>query len=275
MISKIFPFFLPILILACNPRNGNEEDQGGVTPPAVPEAPAIPYTIVNAYPHDTSAFTQGLEFHRGKLFESTGLEGRSTLRTVDLVTGKVRQQHKLADKFFGEGITVLKDTLYQLTWQNHVVFVYDPQTLRVIREMNWTGEGWGIANDGKSLIISDGSDKLYFVRPSDLKLEKVVSVTDHLGPLNNLNELEYVNGSIYANRIDYNYIVKIDPANGHVTGRMDFTDILKRYAKTDLTYIQTNPHGAVLNGIAWDPDKKKMYITGKLWPLIFELDMMP
>jgi glutamine cyclotransferase len=264
-----------ILFLACNNPDSTSKTVEESDVSSVPEAPAIPYTILNAYPHDTSAFTQGLEFYKGQLYESTGLEGRSTLRTVDLKTGAVKQLHKLAPKEFGEGITVLNDTLYQLTWENHIVFVYDPKTLKLIRQMTWNGEGWGITNNGKSLILSDGSDKLYFCQPSDLKLEKVLSVTDHLGPLNNLNELEYVNGSIYANRIEYNYIVKINPSNGFVTGKLDFTDILKKYAKIDLTYIQTNPHGAVLNGIAWNPENKKMYITGKLWPLLFELDMQP
>jgi glutamine cyclotransferase len=264
-----------ILFLACNNPDSTSKTVEESDVSNVPEAPAIPYTILNAYPHDTSAFTQGLEFYKGQLYESTGLEGRSTLRTVDLKTGAVKQLHKLAPKEFGEGITVLNDTLYQLTWENHIVFVYDPKTLKLIRQMTWNGEGWGITNNGKSLILSDGSDKLYFCRPSDLKLEKVLSVTDHLGPLNNLNELEYVNGSVYANRIEYNYIVKINPSNGFVTGKLDFTDILKKYAKIDLTYIQTNPHGAVLNGIAWNPENKKMYITGKLWPLLFELDMQP
>ena len=266
---------LSILFLACNNPDSTSKTVEESDVSSVPEAPAIPYTILNAYPHDTSAFTQGLEFYKGQLYESTGLEGRSTLRTVDLKTGAVKQLHKLAPKEFGEGITVLNDTLYQLTWENHIVFVYDPKTLKLIRQMTWNGEGWGITNNGKSLILSDGSDKLYFCRPSDLKLEKVLSVTDHLGPLNNLNELEYVNGSVYANRIEYNYIVKINPSNGFVTGKLDFTDILKKYAKIDLTYIQTNPHGAVLNGIAWNPENKKMYITGKLWPLLFELDMQP
>ncbi|MFN7689246.1 MAG: glutaminyl-peptide cyclotransferase [Sphingobacteriales bacterium] len=264
-----------ILFLACNNPDSSSKTVEESDVSSVPEAPAIPYTILNAYPHDTSAFTQGLEFYKGQLYESTGLEGRSTLRTVDLKTGAVKQLHKLAPKEFGEGITVLNDTLYQLTWENHIVFVYDPKTLKLIRQMTWNGEGWGITNNGKSLILSDGSDKLYFCRPSDLKLEKVLSVTDHLGPLNNLNELEYVNGSVYANRIEYNYIVKINPSNGFVTGKLDFTDILKKYAKIDLTYIQTNPHGAVLNGIAWNQENKKMYITGKLWPLLFELDMQP
>jgi glutamine cyclotransferase len=264
-----------ILFLACNNPDSTSKTVEESDVSSVPEAPAIPYTILNAYPHDTSAFTQGLEFYKGQLYESTGLEGRSTLRTVDPKTGAVKQLHKLAPKEFGEGITVLNDTLYQLTWENHIVFVYEPKTLKLIRQMTWNGEGWGITNNGKSLILSDGSDKLYFCRPSDLKLEKVLSVTDHLGPLNNLNELEYVNGSVYANRIEYNYIVKINPSNGFVTGKLDFTDILKKYAKIDLTYIQTNPHGAVLNGRAWNPENKKMYITGKLWPLLFELDMQP
>jgi glutamine cyclotransferase len=272
-------FFLPlmvsVMVLSCdNPASTKPDENQGNTP-VIPEAPAIPYTVLNAYPHDTAAFTQGLEFYKGTLYESTGLEGRSSLRMVDHRTGTVKKIQKLDGKLFGEGITVLRDTLYQLTWENHIVLVYDPKTLKVIRQMSWNGEGWGITTDGRSLIISDGSDKLYFCRPADLKLEKVVSVTDHLGPLNNLNELEYVNGSIYANRIEYNYIVRINPANGFVTGKMDFTDILKKYAKIDLTYLQTNPHGAVLNGIAWNPDNKRMYITGKLWPLLFELDMQP
>jgi glutaminyl-peptide cyclotransferase len=275
MLKNIFPFILSLLFLACNndAENANKESQ--TVEPTIPEASFLPYTIVNAYPHDTSSFTQGLEFYNGTLYESTGLTGRSTLRTVDLTSGKSKQIHKLEDKFFGEGITIFKDTLYQLTWENHIVFVYDPKTLKVIRQMNWSNEGWGITNDGHSLIISDGSDKLYFVKPSDLKLEKVLSVTDHLGPVNNINELEFVNGSIYANRIEYNYIVKIDPSNGHVIGKLDFTDTLKKYAKIDLTYIATNPHGAVLNGIAWDPDKKRMFITGKLWPLMFEVQLQP
>lgn len=274
MLKTIFAIALFLSLFACNDR-AREDQNAGETTPVIAEAAPIPYTIVNAYPHDTAAFTQGLEFYKGIMYESTGLEGRSTLRTVDHITGKVKQQKKLDDKIFAEGITFLRDTLYQLTWENHIVYVYDAKDMRLIRQMNWSNEGWGITNDGHSLIISDGSDKLYFVQPADLKLEKVVSVTDHLGPMNNINELEYVNGSIYANRIDYNYIVRIDPSNGHITGRMDFTDILKKYAKIDLTYIATNPHGAVLNGIAWDPEKKKMYITGKLWPLLFELQMEP
>ncbi|HLO80554.1 MAG TPA: glutaminyl-peptide cyclotransferase [Chitinophagaceae bacterium] len=276
MLKSILPAVLVLLVLSCN-NAGNEESSsaGQVETPVIPEAPMVPYTIVNTYPHDTAAFTQGFEFHDGTLLESTGLEGRSSLRKVDLASGKPKELKHLDDKLFGEGITVLNDTLYQLTWQNHKVLLYNPVSFKPLGELNWSNEGWGITNDGKSLFISDGSDKIYVVKPGTLKLERVISVTDHLGPLNNLNELEFINGSIYANRIEYNYIVKIDPSNGHVTGKLDFTDILKKYSKMDLSYLENNPHGAVLNGIAWEPSKKKMYITGKLWPLVFELQVEP
>ena len=276
MREKIAALLL-LFSLACNNNDHQKgmDDAGETGGTVIPEAVNIPYTIVNVYPHDTSAYTQGLEFMKDVIIESTGRYGFSTLRKVDPVSGRVLQVKKMDKAIFGEGITVLRDTIYQLTWREHIVYVYDPKDFRLIRQMNWTGEGWGITNDGKSLIISDGSDKLYVVEPSNLKLQKVLSVTDNLGPLNNLNELEYVNGHIYANRYGYNFIVRIDPANGHVTGKMDFTDVLKKYSKADLTYINNNTDEAVLNGIAWDPVKKKMYITGKLWPNLFELQMEP
>ena len=276
MREKIAALLL-LFSLACNNNDHQKgmDDAGETGGMGIPEAVNIPYTIVNVYPHDTSAYTQGLEFMKDVIIESTGRYGFSTLRKVDPVSGRVLQVKKMDKAIFGEGITVLRDTIYQLTWREHIVYVYDPKDFRLIRQMNWTSEGWGITNDGKSLIISDGSDKLYVVEPSNLKLQKVLSVTDNLGPLNNLNELEYVNGHIYANRYGYNFIVRIDPANGHVTGKMDFTDVLKKYSKADLTYINNNTDEAVLNGIAWDPVKKKMYITGKLWPNLFELQMEP
>jgi len=276
MREKIAALLL-LFSLACNNNDHQKgtDDAGESAGTGIPEAINIPYTIVNVYPHDTSAYTQGLEFMKDIIIESTGRYGYSTLRKVDPVSGRVLLVKKMDKAIFGEGITVLRDTIYQLTWREHIVYVYDPKDFRLIRQMNWSGEGWGITNDGKSLIISDGSDKLYMVEPSNLKLQKVLSVTDNLGPLNNLNELEYVNGHIYANRYGYNFIVRIDPANGHITGKMDFTDVLKKYSKADLTYINNNTDEAVLNGIAWDPVKKKMYITGKLWPNLFELQMEP
>jgi glutaminyl-peptide cyclotransferase len=276
MHNKIFAVVLVLFSLACNSNENKKSEVIAETAgTGIPEAAVIPYTIINVYPHDTSAYTQGLEVYKGIFLESTGRYCCSTLRKVDPVTGKPSLLKKMDSRIFGEGLTVLRDTIYQLTWREHIVYVYDPKDFRLIRQMNWTSEGWGITNDGKSLIISDGTDKLYIVEPAGLKLQKVISVSDNLGPLNNINELEYVNGHIYANRYGYNFIVKIDPANGHVVGTMDFTDVLKKYSKSDLTFVNNNADEAVLNGIAWDPVKKKMYITGKQWPNLFELQMEP
>ena len=275
MCKRFFFIFCFAVIFSCNSGSDSNTTPSEPIAAAVPEAPMIPYTIVNAYPHDTAAFTQGLEFYKGTLYESTGLEGRSTLRKVDVKSGVPGELKKLDPKLFGEGITVLNDTLYQLTWQNHKVLIYDPASFKPLGELSWSNDGWGITNDGRSLYLTDGSDKIYVVKPGTLKLERVISVSDHLGPVNNLNELEYVNGSIYANRLDYEYVIRINPANGYVTGKMNFADLLKKYSKMDLSYLTANPHGAVLNGIAWDADKKKMFITGKLWPLMFEVQLEP
>lgn len=275
MSSKLFYLLLLAGLASCgsaNNDNGATQENPGA---GIPEAPLIPYTILNAFPHDTAAFTQGFEFYKGELLESTGLEGRSSLRKVDLKSGQPKTIKPLDTKLFGEGITVLGDTLYQLTWQNKKVLLYDPKSLVLKGELPWSYEGWGITNDGRSLYISDGSDKLYVVSRGSLKLERVISVSDHLGPVNNLNELEYINGVIYANRLDYTYIMRIDPRNGQVTGKIDLKDVLEKYARIDLGYIRNNVHGAVLNGIAWEPESKKMYVTGKLWPLVFELQLQP
>jgi glutamine cyclotransferase len=266
------------IILALFSCGGGQNTDTGSTGNAVSEPPPIAYTVVNAYPHDTAAFTQGLEIYDGRLYESTGLFGRSSLRINDLSTGGVRQRVDLGKEYFAEGLTVLNDTLYQLTWQNHEVLVYRAEDMKLIRRMPWSAEGWGVTHDSARLYISDGSDKLYVVSPLDLKLQRVISVSDNAGPVNNLNELEWVDGSIYANRWQYDHIVRIDPATGMVTGRLDLTDLLKRNSRTDLSYL-TQPgsageiNGAVLNGIAWDASRKRLLVTGKLWPEIFELSI--
>ena len=244
----------------------------------IPAASVINYSIVQSYPHDTSAFTQGLELFNGYLLESTGLLGKSSLRKVDIKTGKVLKKLDMDQAIFAEGITSLNDTVYQLSWQNHLVFLYDANNLKPIGRLNWRGEGGGLANDGQNLIISDGSDKLYFVEPGTLKLNKVLSVVDQYGPVNNLNELEMVEGYIFANRWQYDYILKIDPANGHVIGTMNMKDFLQKNSRSDLGYLKQPgstavESGAVLNGIAYDKEKKSLYITGKLWPEIFELQL--
>lgn len=279
LLGKTIPYPVFLLLLACG-NGGGSASNGDGTGTGLSEPPPISYSVVNAYPHDTAAFTQGLEIYDGRLYESTGLFGRSSLRINDLATGTVRQRVDLGAEYFAEGITILKDTLYQLTWQNHEVMVYSAKDMKPVRRMAWSAEGWGITHDSSRLYISDGSDKLYVVNPTDLKLQRVISVSDNAGPVNNLNELEWVNGSIYANRWQYDQIVRIDPATGMVTGRLDLTDLLKRNSRSDLSYL-TQPgsageiNGAVLNGIAWDAARKRLLVTGKLWPEIFELSIGP
>lgn len=266
---------LSVMLISCG-NGDNNGSKAEVNSTSIAEPKTISYSVLNAYEHDTAAFTQGLEMYNGQLYESTGLQKRSSLRKVDLKSGKVLLKKAIDTPYFAEGITILNDTIYQLTWSNKVVFLYRLKDLAPIGRIPWNGEGWGITNDGKNLYISDGSDKIYIVRPGDLKLQRVLSVQDNSGPVNNLNELEFINGHIFANRWQYNYIVQINPSNGQVTGKIDMTDFLSKNSKTDITYL-TKPGstgdqmGGVLNGIAWDSASGRMLVTGKLWPYIFEL----
>ena len=200
------------------------------------------------------------------------------MRKINITTGKAIQQISNSKEIFAEGITILNDTIYQLSWENHLVFKYDVKTLRLLGTREWNNQGWGITNDGVSLIISDGTDKLYFTDPSTLKVKNILSVKDNIGPVNNLNELEMIDGYIYANRWQYDYILKIDPKSGIILGTINFTDFLKKNSKSDLSYLTENnssaqQNGAVLNGIAYNPVKKTVFITGKLWPEIFEIKL--
>lgn len=228
------------------------------------QTPALTYTVVATYPHDTSSYTQGLEFLNGQLYEGTGNYGFSKLLQVDLKTGKAARQISLSSKFFGEGITIIHDTLYQLTWKESVVFVYEPKTFKKTKEFPLNTEGWGFTNDGKNLIVSDGSSNLYFYEPSTFRLLRTQGITDEGGPAYNLNELEYINGYIYANKYETNYILKIDPASGQVVAKMDLSDLANRVKSKD-------PQVNVLNGIAYDPATKKIYVTGKWWPELYEI----
>ena len=225
------------------------------------------YQIVKAYPHDTGAFTQGLIFVEGKLYEGTGQEGRSSVREVDLETGRILKKVDIPEQFFGEGITLLNGKIYQLTWQHQVGFIYNSQTLEKIGEFNYNGQGWGITNDGRSLIISDGSNRLKFLDPDSFRVTKTIAVTDGRTPIQQLNELEYVNGEIYANIWHDQRIVTIDPQNGRVTGWIDLTGLLQPGA------VQNEE--AVLNGIAYDQAGNRLFVTGKLWPQLFEIKLKP
>ena len=250
-----------IIVASCNGT-----DTGNNPSPESPKpTPAIAYSIAATYPHDTTYFTEGLEFYKGKLLESTGLEGKSKLVEYDLATGKVNKDVNLDPKYFGEGITVLRDTLYQLTYREGVVHMYDAKSFKKIKELPYSnGEGWGLTTDGTNLIGNNSGNSLYYYQPGTFKLLKSVGITENGEPAINLNELEYINGVVYANQWQLPYILRIDPVKGEVISKMDLTPI-ENQEKTQ------NPNAGVLNGIAYNPETKKFYVTGKNWSKIYEL----
>jgi glutamine cyclotransferase len=222
--------------------------------------------VAATYPHDTSSYTQGLEFYNGVLLEGTGNYGKSKLMQTDLQTGKVIKSIALDSAIFGEGITVLNDTIYQLTWKEKKVLVYSAKDFKKLTEFPLGTEGWGLTNDGKNLIATDGSANLYYYEPSTFRLLRTQGVTEDGSPAVNLNELEYINGFIYANQYSIsNYIFKIDPASGQVVARLDLTDLVKRIKAK-------HAQAAELNGIAYNPETKKIFVTGKHWPELYEIN---
>lgn len=227
------------------------------------ETATCSYEVVQTYPHDQNAFTQGLIFDQGELYESTGLEGKSSVRKVDLETGKVLQISKLDDRYFGEGMTLWQDRLIQLTWVSKTGFVYDKETLKQIATFSYPTQGWGITHNHQELIMSDGSNTLYFLNPNTFKETKRIKVTENDRPIDKLNELEFVKGEIWANIWLSDRIARIDPETGVVTGWLDLTGIIDPAA--------TPTQDAVLNGIAYDPESDRLLVTGKLWPKLFEI----
>jgi glutamine cyclotransferase len=223
------------------------------------------YRIVNVYPHDSLAYTQGLLYHHGFLFESTGLYARSTLRKVRLESGEVIQQHPLDAKYFAEGLTDWGDRLIQLTWRSSIGFVYDLHTLVVQREFSYLGEGWGLTHDRERLIMSDGSSNLRFLDPATFKEMGRLSVKDRGEPVENLNELEFVREHVYANVWHTDRIAIIEPRSGHVIGWIDLSGLMPNRDRAD-------PE-AVLNGIAYDTAGDRLFVTGKLWPKLFEIQL--
>lgn len=251
------------LFTGCKNNDHKIKDDDGTKP----EGPRVlTYSIGPAYPHDTSSFTEGLLFYNGELYESTGLEGQSKLIQVDLKTGKAKKLVNLDAKWFGEGISIIRDTVYQLTYQTKDVLVYALKDLKKIDKQFKIGtEGWGMTTDGKELIASDGTSNLYYYRPTDFKLLRTQSVTEAGSLAYNLNELEYIDGFIYANQWQAPYILKIDPSSGAIVAKADLTDLWKKIQSKD-------PAADVPNGIAYDPATKKMYITGKKWPDMYEVE---
>jgi len=223
------------------------------------------YKVVKEFYHDPNAFTQGLVYEDGFLYEGTGLNGKSELRKVELETGKVLKRHKLPDEFFGEGITIFGDRIIMLTYQSKIGFVYDKETFKLLRDFSYSTEGWGLTNDGKYLIMSDGTPMLYFLDPETFKQKHKVMVLDQDSPVWGLNELEYINGQIYANVWPTERIVKIDPATGKVIGWIDMEGIQKHHDKPV----------DVLNGIAYDAANHRLFVTGKFYPKLYEIKLIP
>lgn len=251
-----------VLFSACN------NDDSPATPGNIdPNAPKpVGYSIARTYPHDTSSFTQGLILYNGNLYEGTGEYGRSHLLKVNLDNGQIERKVKLEDRFFGEGITILNDTIYQLTWKENTVFAYTVNDFKKVKEFRIDTEGWGITHNGQELIVSDGSSNLYYYSPSNFQLLRTQSVTEGGNLSYNLNELEYINGYIYANQWQAPYIFKIDPGSGSIVGKVDLTDVWNRVKAKE-------PQADVPNGIAYDSATNKMFITGKRWPELYEIEL--
>ncbi len=231
--------------------------------PASEEVPIYTFKVVNVWPHDAQAFTQGLIFHEGALLESTGQYGESSLRKVNLQTGKVLKKVDVPRQYFAEGLTLLDRKLFQLTWTTRRGFIYEPSTFQLEGSFAYGGEGWGLTDDGESLIMSDGTHQIRFLDSSTFEVRRTIEVYIENQPLRDLNELEYVRGEIYANVWHSDRIVRIDPGSGKILGWIDLQDLLPPADRSGAE--------AVLNGIAYDEAGDRLFVTGKLWPKIFEI----
>ncbi len=254
--------WLLLALSSCSPAPEREES----TPSPSPAVVTYTYRVVNSYPHDRNAYSQGLVYEDGVLYEGTGLYGSSSLRRVDLPTGEIKQIHRLPAEYFGEGIAIYKDTIIQLTWQSRVGFVYDKNSFDLRREFSYPTEGWGLTYDGQRLIMSDGTSTLHFLDPETLEAIGSIEVRDGGTSVKRINELEYVKGKVYANIWLTNKIAIIEPQDGRVTGWIDLTGLLPVQASTQPV--------DVLNGIAYDAPADRLFVTGKLWPLLFEIKLI-
>ncbi|HEY0379231.1 MAG TPA: glutaminyl-peptide cyclotransferase [Pyrinomonadaceae bacterium] len=253
-------------LLACSGSSTATQTARGSEEPAADSPPVYTYQVVNTWPHDEAAYTQGLVFHDGELFESTGLRGQSSLRRVELKTGKVKKKVEVAREYFAEGMTIFRDRIFQLTWQSKKGFVYDLKKFKQEGEFAYEGEGWGLTHDGHSLILSDGTNRIRFLDPASFQVQRTISVFDQGQPLTELNELEYINGEIYANIWKSDRIVRIDPTTGKINAWVDMTGL--HHQGNDAT------NENCLNGIAYDAEHDRLYVTGKRWPSLFEIKLM-
>lgn len=269
---KLISFFARasiILFYSCTGNTKSSEPQTGDPASGIP---VINYSVAASFTHDTTLFTEGFLIHDGKLFESTGSPGdlpqtRSLVGVIDLTTGKMDKKIELDKaKYFGEGIVFLNNKLYQLTYKNQVGFIYDAKSFKQIDTFSYlNAEGWSLTTDGTNLIMSDGTASLTFISPDSLKPVKAITVTENGVALKWLNELEYIKGFIFANVWQSNDLVKIDPSNGKVVGKIDLSSLA-------LETKYKNPHSDVINGIAYDSTTDKIYVTGKLWPNIYQIN---
>lgn len=259
--SKLFLLSISSLVFAILPFFVSCRDQRDET------TPVYPCRVVKTYPHDTNAFTQGLVFDGGFLYEGTGLYGRSSICKMKLETLEVLRSRQIPEEFFGEGITVFGDKLILLTLHAGIAFVYDKQTFDLVKTFSYPGQGWGITHDSNRLILSDGSPNLRFLEPVTFELIGSIKVTDQNTPIAGLNELEYIDGRIYANIWRTNRIAIILPDSGRVTAYIDLSNLFSNYPPS-------NPVD-VLNGIAYDADRKRLFVTGKFWPKIFQIKLVP
>lgn len=263
-----------LFVIACNNTNNadtssSSNDAAGNT--AITAPTALNYSIQKVYPHDTTAYTQGLVWYNNRLLEGTGLRGKSILYQMDDQLKSIGKKVNLELPYFGEGITVFDGKIYQLTWEEHAVFVYDATTFKKISTLNWPYEGWGLTHNDTSLIVSTGSSNLYFVNPVDFSIQKTLGVYNEYGYQSMLNELEYVDGKIFANIYGQNDIVVIDPNTGRITNKIDCSNLLAQ-AKVNYNPL-TIDAGFVLNGIAYKKSTNTYFLTGKCWPVIVEVKL--
>lgn len=270
--KKAVLIFLVVIVInllsACS--NPSVSTTVGFTTPLTTEnpelAPQYSYRVINSFPHDPAAFTQGLVIDEGYLYESTGKNGKSSLRKVELTSGKILNQYNLPDEYFGEGMTIFQEKIIQLTWKSKTGFVYSREDFTPLQQFSYSTEGWGMTHDNSRLIMSDGTANLFFLNPDTFELTGSILIQDGDTPVTRLNELEYINGKIFANIWLTDKIAIIDPQKGKVVSWIDLTGILQ---------VEPGVKMDVLNGIAYDEIQNRLFITGKFWPTLFEIELVP
>ncbi len=271
--SLLIAVCVSVAFTACGPGGNKSKTEGAedvVTSSLTPKV--INYQLINVFPHDSTCFTEGLEYVNGQLYESAGQYGTSDIRKTDLQTGRVIKRTEMEHKYFGEGITVLNGKAYQLTYREQTGFIYDAATLKQLDKFSFTSEGWGMTNDGRNLIYSDGTNIIRYMDPSTMKQLKDLAVSDEHGPVNNINELEFIRGSIYANQWQTDRILKIDTGTGRVVARADLSSLRGTVGIPPIS--NSSPKGPeVLNGIAYDAAANRIFVTGKYWPKLLEIKL--